>query len=214
MGVGDATKISHKDFEQAVSVRESLSTKIETTQVCHSLLQTPQFFLLLLDIDAELAAQAKADACLFCGGALHRGDYERKPRACPPQVLEQFQSRFSFCCSQCRKRTTPESVRFLGRRVYLSLAVVLLPQRRKTLSAAAIELCDTLGVPTRTLSRWRQWWKQRFPATTLWQAQCARFMPPVVTIDLPTSLIACFTGAAHEAMLHLLNFLCPLSVGR
>ncbi len=182
--------------------------------MCHFLLQTPNFFLLLLHIDAELAAQTKAAACPFCGGVLHRSDYERKPRACPREVLGRFQSRFSFCCSLCRKRTTPESLRFLGRRVYLGLAVVLLPQRRKTLSSAAIELCETLGVPTRTLSRWRQWWIQRFPCTKLWQALCARFMPPVATIDLPTSLITRFSGAAHEAMLRLLAFLCPLSVAR
>jgi len=182
--------------------------------VCHLLLQTPQFFLLLLQIDEELAAQTKADGCPCCGGTLHRSDYKRKPRACPPAVREQYQSRISFCCSKCRKRITPMSVRFLGRRVYLGLAVVLLPQRRKTLSAVAIELSDALGVPTRTLSRWRQWWVELFPSTPLWQAQCARFMPPVATIDLPTSLIARFTGVAQEAMQRLLTFLSPLSVAR
>ena len=106
------------------------------------------------------------------------------------------------------------SVRFLGRRVYLGLAVVLLPQRRNTLSATAIELSDALGVPTRTLSRWRQWWVELFPSTPLWQAQCARFMPPVVTVDLPTSLIARCTGVAQEAMQRRLTFLSPLSVAR
>ncbi len=104
------------------------------------------------------------------------------------------------------------SVRFLGRRVYVALAVVLLPQRRKVLSSAAIKLCDELNVPARTLARWRLWWSQLFPATTLWQAQCAAFMPPVPTAELPTSLIARFNGLAHEAMGHLLAFLAPLSV--
>ena len=104
------------------------------------------------------------------------------------------------------------SVRFLGRRVYVALAVVLLPQRRSSLSASAIEICNTLDVPARTLARWRLWWSRLFPATSLWQAQCARFMPSVQTIDLPTSLIARFTGASHEAMGHLLAFLSPLSV--
>ena len=104
------------------------------------------------------------------------------------------------------------SVRFLGRRVYVALAVVLLPQRRSTLSATAIEICNTLDVPARTLARWRLWWSQLFPTTSLWQAQCARFMPPVHTADLPTSLITRFAGAAHVAMGHLLAFLSPLSV--
>lgn len=204
-------KISHKDFEQAVFVGESLSTKNETIKVCHTLLQSPRFFQLLLQIDTELAAQMHAILCA-CGGVLHRANYPRKPRACPREIRHAFESRLSFCCSRCRKRSTPKSVRFLGRRVYVALAVVLLPQRRATLSAAAVQLCDALDVPARTLARWRHWWRQLFPATALWQDISGRFMLPVQTSDLPTSLVARFTGAAHEAMARLLTLLCPLSV--
>lgn len=190
---------------------ESLSTKIETIQVCHALLQSPQFFLLLIRIDAELATQMHAAGCP-CGGRLHRANYPRKPRACPPEVLGDFESRFSFCCNLCRKRSTPESVRFLGRRVYVALAVAVVPQRRTTLSADAVHLCDSLNVPPRTIARWRQWWSQLFPITSLWAAACARFMPPVDTTHLPTSLIERFTGALADRALHLLAFLRPLSV--
>lgn len=190
---------------------ESLSTKIETTQVCHALLQTPQFFLLLTRIDAELATQMHAGGCP-CGGVLHRANYPRKPRACPEEILGDFESRFSFCCNLCRKRSTPESVRFLGRRVYVALAVVVLPQRRTTLSADAVQLFESLNVPPRTIARWRQWWSQLFPTTPLWAATCARFMPPVDTSQLPTSLIERFTGALTGRALHLLAFLRPLSV--
>ena len=204
-------KISHQDFEQAVFVGESLSTKIETIKVCHTLLQSPRFFQLLLQIDTELASQMHATPCA-CGGVLHRANYPRKPRACPREIRHAFVSRWSFCCSRCRKRSTSTSVRFLGRRVYLGLIVVLIPQRRSTLSAAAVQLCDDLEVPPRTIARWRQWWRQRFATTALWQEVCARFMPPVQTIDLPTSLVARFTGAVHEAMARLLTLLCPLSV--
>jgi len=104
---------------------ESLSTKRETIKVCHILLQDPRFFRLLLRIDVDLAAQTRAGGCQ-CGGVLHRSDYPRKPRACLNEVRGDYQSRFSFCCSQCRKRSTSMSVRFFGRRVYLGLAVVLL----------------------------------------------------------------------------------------
>ena len=204
-------KISHQDFEQAVFVGESLSTKIETIKVCHTLLQSPQFFQFLVQIDAELAAQMHATPCA-CGGVLHRANYPRKPRACPQEVRHAFESRWSFCCSRCRKRSTAKSVRFLGRRVYVALAVVVLPQRRTTLSASAVQLCDTLEVPARTIARWRQWWLQRFANTTLWSQVCARFMPPVQTQDLPTSLIGRFMGATHVAMVRLLGFLSPLSV--
>jgi len=192
-------------------VRESLSTKIETIKVCHALLQNPKFFSLLLQIDIDEAAKVQACHCP-CGAVLHKADYPRKPRGCPREVRPDFETRFSFCCSQCRKRTTAMSVRFLGRRLYLGLIVVLISVRRTTLNAAAVQLMEALGVPERTISRWRNWWLQVFPATPLWQAACARFMPPVQTIHLPSSLIERFTGVAAHKATHLLLFLTPLSV--
>jgi len=104
------------------------------------------------------------------------------------------------------------SVRFLGRRVYLALAVVLMSQRSKP-SASESHLSTKLNIPVRTIRRWQTWWVHSFPTTQLWQAECARFMPPVMTSDLPDSLIIRFMGAAPEAMLHILNFLTPLTVG-
>ena len=79
---------------------------------------------MLLRMDQELAQQTRACGCA-CGGVLHRGDYPRKLRGCLIEFRVDFETRFSFCCSLCRKRTTSISVRFLGRRVYLAMAVVL-----------------------------------------------------------------------------------------
>ena len=104
------------------------------------------------------------------------------------------------------------SVRFLGRRVYLALAVVLLSARRGGSIASQAKLSNMLAIPARTISRWRTWWADSVPATALWQAHCARFMPPVDTDQLPTSLIARFTGAVAESMMRLLAFLIPLTV--
>ena len=191
----------------------SLSTKNETFKVCHTLLQSPKFFSLLLQIDADTANQMHGTACPLCvAGVLHWANYPRKPKACPNEVLDDYRSRWSFCCNLCRRRTTPMSVRFLGRRVYVGLAVVVLAAKRNKVNAAITELADTLGVPERTVARWRQWWLQRFSSTALWQETSARFMPPVQLADLPRSLMARFTGSAHEAMGRLLAFLAPLSV--
>jgi hypothetical protein len=149
--------------------------------VCHALLEDPKFHSLLLRIDHELAEQTRADGCR-CGGVLHRADYPRKPRGCPRQARPQHSSRLSFCCAQCRKRSTSKSVRFLGRRVYLALAVVLVPARRAgPAPAAAAQLAQTLGATRRTLQRWQLWWSEQFPLTPLWRAGGARFMPPVPT---------------------------------
>ena len=184
----------------------------ETHKVCHALLQDPKFFQLLKRIDQELAAQARAAGCLFCDGVLHCANYPRKPRACLPEAQDDYDTRFSFCCNRCRKRRTSMSVRFLGRRVYLGLAVVLVSARPARQTPAAARLGEGLEIPIRTLERWRQWWQTGFALTPVWQAQCARFMPPVATDQLPGELLDRFTGQTAEPLLRLLLFLTPLTV--
>ena len=75
------------------------------------------------------------------------------------------------------------------------------------------QLSETLNISMRTIYRWRQWWRELFPITPLWQAACARFMPPVDLRLLPLSLIERFAGPAIDAMQRLLIFLSPLTVG-
>ena len=180
--------------------------------MCHALLQDSRFFRLLLHIDIELAAQARSDGCQ-CGGVLHRANYPRKPRCCLGlnEVRADYEWRFSFCCNRCRKRTTSVSVRFLGRRVYLGLAVVLMSAGRTEATSAVAKLSQIMEVPVRTLARWRSWWVEQFPLTPLWQAACARFMPPLALSQLPASLIERFVGTAEESLMRLLIFLTPLT---
>jgi hypothetical protein len=77
---------------------------------------------------------------------------------------------------------------------------------------AAARLGERLGIPIRTLERWRQWWQIDFALTPLWQANCARFMPPVATSRLPGALLDRFVGQTAEPLLRLLIFLTPLTV--
>lgn len=194
-------------------MRESLSTKIETHKVCHALLQNPKFLSLLVQIDAELAAQTHASGCP-CGATLHRANYPRKPRGCPKEMRHAFDSRWSFCCSRCRKRVTSTSVRFLGRRVYLGLLVIFVPIRRAHMNAAAAQIVQLLAVPERTIARWRSWWAQQFAATPLWRGASARFMPSICYERLPLSLVERFTGQDAQRALNMLVFLSPMSVQR
>ena len=101
---------------------------------------------------------------------------------------------------------------FLGRRVYLALAVVLLSARHAGQTAAAARLSGLLEVPVRTLARWRRWWQDEFPQTPFWQAAGAHFMPPIATGHGPASLLERFAAEAEEALLRLLFFLSPLTV--
>lgn len=118
--------------------------------------------------------------------------------------------RFSFCCGRCRRRLTAVSVRFLGRRVHLALTVVLVSDRGAT-PAAARRLAQQLSVSPRTVQRWRQWWRERFPSTDLWQSMRARLMPPPDVGALPAALLARFAGVGDEPIRLLLMFLTPLT---
>lgn len=102
------------------------------------------------------------------------------------------------------------SVRFLGRRVHLALAVVLVSDRGPTL-AAARRLAQQMSVSPRTVERWRQWWRERFPGTDLWQTMCSRFMPAIDVVSLPSALLTRFDGVGALPMLRLLMFLTPLT---
>jgi len=48
--------------------------------------------------------------------------------------------------------------------------------------------------------------------TPLWQAMCARFMPPVRTDGLPGSVLTRFAGEGSVPLLRLLVFLSPITV--
>jgi hypothetical protein len=103
------------------------------------------------------------------------------------------------------------SVRFLGQRVYLGLAVVLESARHAGQISAAARVSKVLSVPILTLERWRKWWQQEFVQTPLWQAHSARFLPPIAVEQLPGECLARFAGPAAQPLLRLLFFLTPLS---
>ena len=103
----------------------SLSRGVQTKNgetLCQSHLADQQLHQLLEKVDWDLAREACQQGCAYCGGKLHRANYERKARGGP-----QWDRRYSFCCAEqdCRRRRTPESVRFLGRRIYAGMVVVL-----------------------------------------------------------------------------------------
>ena len=92
----------------------------------HELVRTASFWSFLFSVDEDLAEESRRAGC-SCGGRLHRAKYPRKPRGGCADLPESCGCRLSFCCERdgCRKRVTPPSVRFLGRKVYLGAVVVL-----------------------------------------------------------------------------------------
>jgi hypothetical protein len=177
-----------------------------------TLLTDPTFFEALTAIDQDLAATAHADGCRRCRGRLHRGDYRRKPRGGPANLPASYETRTSFCCARCRKRRTPPSVRFLGRRVYLAAVVALACVLRQGPTPWRVaRLRELLGVSADTLARWHRWWREAFVRTAFWRAARGRFARPVDDADLPRALLARFPGDAGVAMVAMLRFLTPLT---
>jgi len=102
-------------------------------------------------------------------------------------------------------------VRFLGRRVYLGLIVVLASARGRGHDASAAEVAKVLQIPARTLRRWQQWWQQELAVTPFWHRVQGDFMAPVDMHSAPASLLARFAGEATSALRALLVFLQPLT---
>lgn len=183
----------------------------------HALLADARFWQFLQRLDEDLAATARAARCPHCGGALHRGDYPRKPRGVDRGLLgAAYARRRSFCCSRdgCRRRVTPPSVRFLGRRVFLGALVVLVSALAQGLTGQRrAGLAQQIGAGAQTLARWRRWWRETLPATAFWQAVRDRFLPPLAPDELPQSLLERFAagGSTIERLAHALHFLAPLS---
>jgi len=176
---------------------------------CQRQLADQRVHQLLDKVDADLAEAAHQQGCLLCGGKpLYRGDYERKPRGGP-----QWDLRYSFCCAKCRRRRTPQSVRFMGRRVYAGLVVVLVSAMVHGLKPERVTcLRKALGIDVRTLERWRQWWLGIFVESSFWKEARARFMPPLCQETLPVSLCLRFeVQERRDRLLALLKFLAPLT---
>lgn len=181
-----------------------------------SLLSDTSFFSLLLRIDQDLAQQARAGGCPWCGGVLHRACYRRKPRGGPARLAREHAERFSFCCSVegCRRRATPASVRFLGRKVFFAVVVLLVPVLRDGPRPERMRRLEELfTVDRRTLGRWRRWWREIVPATRFWCAARGRFRRPVAEDSLPGSLLGAFRGEEGLAaqVLAVLAWLAPLT---
>lgn len=173
-----------------------------------------EFFALLLASDEAVTRRVAAAGCPVCEGPLHRSDYNRKPRgALIAPAGEAFVRRFSLCCGRegCRKRATPPSVRFLGRRVYLG-AVVIVASMVVRMLRAAKEIRQRTGVPARTTGRWLGWWQGPFLDTEVFVTICAR----LIGVDIgrvPASIVDRLAGTRTERVGTMLELLSPLTTG-
>jgi hypothetical protein len=160
----------------------------------HDLPRGARFWSFLLAIDEDLAETTRKKGCP-CGGRLHSAHYLRKPRGTPVQLPEPERIRHSFCCDRdgCRKRVTPPSVRFLGRKVYLAAVIIVISAMRQGPTPRRVhELSARFGVDERTIARWQVFWRELFPQTHFWKVARALLEPVVTIVSLPYSLVDAF----------------------
>ena len=182
----------------------------------HDLPRTASFWSFLLAVDEDLAEKTRKQGCP-CGGRLHCANYPRKPRGTPVQLPEPQRLRLSFCCDRdgCRKRATPPSVRFLGRKVYLGAIVILVSAMRQGPTPRRVrELSTRFGADESTIARWQIFWREHFPQTPFWKVARAGFVTVGEIVSLPYSLVDAFLRRhpPREGWMLLLRFLSPITV--
>lgn len=179
----------------------------------HELSPDAKFHSLLQLIDQDIAKQTQEAGC-DCGGPLHKASYPRSPFGLLAFLRGLYERRLSFCCGKCRKRRTPPSVRFFGRRWFVFPVLILIcALKSKITEARCQQIYKHLGVRVSlsTWKRWRRWWREIFEQTKFWlQAKGSCF--PSHSI-FPRALLELFSGCFDERLRYLLQFLSPLTGG-
>ena len=177
-----------------------------------SLLRDARFSGLLMDIDRGRLEQVRSAGCSKCGGPLHSGHFERKPGGvlvASDQLPEGYRLRFDLCCGWCRRRTLPESVRFLGRKVFLGVVIAVATVLVRGADRNATErLRRELGMSRSTLARWCRWWRA-LPQTAPWLSTRGTLPVELDEQALPASLLDRYSGDAADRMQLLLRWLRP-----
>lgn len=184
--------------------------------MCNQSPHGTSFWSFLLSVDQDIADRARREACP-CGGRLHCANFPRKPRGCPDGLPEGYSARLSFCCDRdgCRKRVTPPSVRFLGRKVYLAAIVVLTAAMRQGPTPRRVrELSRLVGADRATIFRWQGFWQEQFPRTPFWKVARGRLVSTIAAAVLPRSLLDAFVRPDNpgEGLVNLLRFLAPFAI--
>ena len=118
-----------------------------------------------------MAEIAMNNGCSHCGGKLHLANYPRSPAGMPAAFRLHYNQRISFCCSSCRKRTTPPSVRFFGRRWFpapIFIFICLLQCGINDRRLSQVKRHFGITVRESTWKRWRRWWRESFSETKFW----------------------------------------------
>lgn len=173
-----------------------------------------RFFRLLQKIDLDECRRVQALGCPDCGGPLDRNDHARKPRGLPFQYFDSNPRRLNLCCRYCRAHNMPESVVYLGQRVYVGVVLVLASMLVSGLTPRRLARVQAhLGVSAQTVRRWRLWWQTSFVQSRFWSERRGLLLPTLDALDLPNDLVRRFVRQPKiSRLLAFLRFLSPLTI--
>lgn len=161
----------------------------------HIQLPDASFYLFLLINDKDAALKVKADACPFCSSPLDNAPYQRKPRHTPEGLPEDFNTVFSLCCRRdgCRKRTTPPSLRFFGRRVYLLFIMIrACACGGRSPEGLLAPRARAWGVSRQALRSWYEFWRTRFSESGFWRLNKGLLPTSLGELSVPELLLTSF----------------------
>ena len=179
----------------------------------HKFLFDSTFHTLLIAIDRELAEAIRQQGCP-CGGVLHQANYPRSPFGLSAKLRSAYEERFSFCCNNCRKRITPPSVRYFGRRWYPAPLLILISALMVSINEyrlTQIKRHFGITVSESTWKRWGRWWRKAFLDTAFWK-QARGLMPePKRLMSIARQMLSSFQGTIDNKMILLLKFISPIT---
>lgn len=158
------------------------------------------FFQELCKKDHEMFLKEKSGRC-SCGGRLDTAHFKRKPRG----LGEKEETRYSLCCcvEGCRKRLTPRSLRFFGRKIYVAWVVIL-----------AIDFFKELGLSTQmsrqTIARWKNLWRDQLSEQNSFMRRARSLLPPgFPESKSPGALLPIFKFPEKSSWIPILKFFIP-----
>lgn len=178
----------------------------------HALTAHFNFHAHLRLLDEASAVEVQRGRCPACEGRLDVANYPRKVRGLDveSEAAGGYARRFSLCCARegCRKRATPPSVRFLGRRVFASVIFLLVALGQAGVHAGASSPSTTKpSWPTR--KRWSWWWTRGLVLEPWFPLLAARLASPLDREHVAEDLMSRFEGDLAERVLRVLALLAP-----
>ena len=181
----------------------------------HKFLFNATFHTILIAIDREIAEDVRQKGC-SCGGALHQADYPRSPLGLPSALRSAYEERFSFCCDTCRRRTTPPSVRFFGRRWYPAPLLLLISGLMTSINdhrLTQIKRHFGITISESTWKRWRRWWRDTFVETAFWKQARSLIPQPKRSRSMARRMLGSFHGPIDNQIILFLKFISPITAG-